>query len=203
MQKYNYTIQYKYSKEMVLAKHLNHFSSHKESLPIPIHQNTQHVQLSTDKLDAIWGTIKCGPVYNTLYCITLSGWHDYLKQVPRIAQHFWGTWDELSVEAGILLKGNCVYVPQELLNCTLPDLHRAHQGMEKMQAQATEAVYWPGIDNSTTDYIQRCTICTKHNASLPAQPMLTRDIPDSLWQEITANYFQHKRQSVPAHLQFI
>ena len=39
MQKYNYTIQYNTGKEMVLANNLSHFSSLKESLPIPIHQN--------------------------------------------------------------------------------------------------------------------------------------------------------------------
>ena len=50
--KYNYTIQYKPGKEMVLADHLSHFPSHKNP-PIPIAQNIQHIQLSTSKLDAI------------------------------------------------------------------------------------------------------------------------------------------------------
>ena len=36
------------NKEMVLANHLSNFPSLKEFLPIPIHQNIQHVQLSTD-----------------------------------------------------------------------------------------------------------------------------------------------------------
>ena len=79
MQKYNYTIQYKPGKEMVLADCLSCFPSLKESLPIPIHQNTRHVQLSTDKLDAI----EHDPVYNTLYCLTLEGWPNCLKQALR------------------------------------------------------------------------------------------------------------------------
>ena len=52
MQKYDYTIQYKPSKEMALANCLSSFPSCKESLLIPI-QNIQHVQLSTAELDAI------------------------------------------------------------------------------------------------------------------------------------------------------
>ena len=36
MQKYDYTIQYKPGKEMVLANHLSHLPSHSNSLPIPI-----------------------------------------------------------------------------------------------------------------------------------------------------------------------
>ena len=88
MQKYDCTIQYKPGKEMVLANHLSCFPSLKESLPIPIHQNIQHVQLSTDKLDAIQGAIECDLVYYSMpnpqgmaqppqagpaYCLTLLG----------------------------------------------------------------------------------------------------------------------------------
>ena len=57
-----------------------------------------------------------------------------------------------------------------------------------MQAQAREAVYWPSIDANIADYIHQCTICTKHKASPPAQPMLPRDVPDSPWQEIAVDY---------------
>ena len=53
-----------------IANHLSHFPSHKESLPIAIYQIIQHVQLSTDKLDAIRGVVECDLVYNTLYHLT-------------------------------------------------------------------------------------------------------------------------------------
>ena len=39
LQKYNYTIQYKPGKEMVLADHLSRFPSRKENMPIQLHQN--------------------------------------------------------------------------------------------------------------------------------------------------------------------
>ena len=61
-----------------------------------------------------------------------------------------------------------------------------------MQAQAREAVYWPGIDSDISDYVSQCTICTKHKASPPAQPMLPRDIPDGPWQDIAVDYMTFK-----------
>ena len=131
-------------------------------------------------------------MYSTLHCLTLRGWLDHQWQVLRIAQHFWGAWDELSIKAGLLIKGSCIYIPPELLDHTLSGLYRAQKGMEKMQAHAIEAAYWPGIDADIADYVHQCTICTKHKASLPAQMMLPRDIPDGPWKEITANYFTHK-----------
>ena len=61
-----------------------------------------------------------------------------------------------------------------------------------MQAQAREAVHWPGIDTDIAEFVIQCTICTKHKASPPAQPMLPRDIPDGPWQDISADYMTHK-----------
>ena len=63
-----------------------------------------------------------------------------------------------------------------------------------MQTQAREAVYWPGIDADTADYVNQCTIFIKHKASPPAQPMLPRDISDGPWQDIAADYITHKGQ---------
>ena len=89
-------------------------------------------------------------------------------------------------------RGQGVCIPPELLKRTLADLHGDHQGVDRMQAQVREAVYWPGIDSDISDYVSRCTTCTKHKASPPAQPMLPRDIPDGPWQDIAVDYMTFK-----------
>ena len=53
MQKYDYTIWSKPSKDMLLANCLSHFPSHSNYLPIPIAHNVQHVQLSNAEQDII------------------------------------------------------------------------------------------------------------------------------------------------------
>ena len=64
--------------------------------------------------------------------------------------------------------------------------------MRNLHAYIRESVYWPGIDADIADYVSQCTICTKHKASRPAQPMLPRYIPDGPWQDIVADYMTHK-----------
>ena len=105
--------------------------------------------------------MKHDPVYSTVYCLTLRDWPEHRKQVPQITRHFWGTWDELSIDASLFLKGTsgCIL---EMLNHTLADLYAVHQGINRMQIQAREAVYWTSID---ADIVHSCTICTKHKAS--------------------------------------
>ena len=53
MQKYDCTIHYKPGKDMLLADCLSYFPSPKNSLPIPLAHNIQHVQLSKADLDII------------------------------------------------------------------------------------------------------------------------------------------------------
>ena len=91
-------------------------------------------------------------MYSTVYSLTLRGWPHQVQDVPCIARHFWGTRDELSIDNGLLLKGTRVCIPPELLKRTLADLHGAHQDVNRMEAQAREAVYWPGIDSDISDY---------------------------------------------------
>ena len=64
--------------------------------------------------------------------------------VPRIARQFWGARDKLSIEEGLLMKGNCICIPPELYVRSLHELHEMHLGTEKMQHRARATVYWPG-----------------------------------------------------------
>ena len=150
------------------------------------------MQQSNAELDIIQCSIECDPVYSTVYHLTLRGWPKSKAGSCPHCQNFWAAWGKLSINSGLLFKGTRVCIPPELLNHTLANLHGTQNGTDRMQAQAREAVYWPGIDAYIADYVHWCIICTKHKASLPAQPMLPRDIPDGLWQEIPADYLSHK-----------
>ena len=177
---------------MLLANCLSRFPSPSNYLPILIAHNVQHVQLSSAELDIIWGSVECNPVHSTVCHLTLRGWPECQQEVPHIP------------DISGVCKMNCLSIqvyssrgqgysfPPELLKCTLADLHGAHQGINRMQAQAREAVYWLDIDADIANYVCQCTICTKHKASPPAQPMLPWDIPYGPWQEIVADYFTHR-----------
>ena len=119
MQKYDFTIQFKPGKEIILPDHLSHFPSCKETLPIEIHCNIQHLQLSTDKINIIWGGVKYDPVYNTLYWLTLNEWLKWVNYVLQIAWHFWGAWDKLAIEDSILLRGDWVCISPSCLTGSL------------------------------------------------------------------------------------
>ena len=128
LQKYDYTRVYKTGKEMVLADYLSQFPSRKEYMPIELHQNIHNIHFEPDRLNIVRGAVERDPIHSTIYRLTLNGWLNRSQEIPRIACHFWGTWEELTVENGILLKGDRVCIPPELYERMLSDLHGNHRG---------------------------------------------------------------------------
>ena len=47
------------------------------------------------------------------------------------------------------------------------------------------------MDADIIENAKHCKICTKHKATQAIQPMLSRDVPESPWQDITADFFHH------------
>ena len=157
---------------MVLADCLSQFPSRKEYMPIELHQNIHNIHFTPDKLNIIRGAVERDPIHSTVYRLALNGCHNRIQEVPRIAHHSWGTWDELTVENGILLKEDGVCIPPELYERILSELHGNHRGIEKMRHLSQATVYWAGIDSHIANYVNHCQTCTQHKAKQAVQPML-------------------------------
>ena len=136
LQKYDYMLIYKPGKEMTLADRLSRFPLNKGNTPIELHQNIQHLTFTSDRINFIRGSVKRDPILSTVYQLTLNGWPDRISKVPRIARQFWGARDELSIEEGLIMKGNCICIPPELYDRSLHKLHKMHLGIEKNATQS-------------------------------------------------------------------
>ena len=111
LQKYDYSIQYVPGKDMVLADRLSCFPSCSNNSQIVLHQNIQTINFNSECLNIIRGATERDPVHSTLYRLNLNGWPDTIRTVPCIAHYFWGNQDLLSIEDGVLIRGNRVCIP--------------------------------------------------------------------------------------------
>ena len=122
--------------------------------------------------------------------MTLNSCPEHIHEVPCSTHHFWGTRDELSVENGLLLKGNRICIPHSCMK-GLSELHKGHNDTEKMQHLMRDSVCWLGMDANIAEYIKQCRICTQFKATQVVQPMLHGDIPEGPWQDLTTDFFKH------------
>ena len=69
--------------------------------------------------------------YSTLHvlCEIISiGWPENRAHCPTHLMPFWNVRDELSVEDGLILKGQPIVLPKSLHAAALEHIHYAHQG---------------------------------------------------------------------------
>ena len=106
-----------------------------------------------------------------------------LKQFFHVAS-------ELSVEDGLLLRGNRIVIPMALCAPVMNRLHGEHLGINKCRDCARESVWWPGLKRELEVKISMCTKCTKSHSQKPAaEPLMMSNLPDLPWQKVAIHLF--------------
>ena len=88
----------------------------------------------------------------------------------------------------MLLKGPRTVILSCLREEYLERLHYGHLSARKVQENARQHPYWPGLDADITDYIQRCQECIK-KAHPPKEPLQAHDVPSKPWECIAMDHF--------------
>ena len=70
----------------------------------------------------------------------------------------------------------------------LERLHHGHLSATKVQQNACQHLYWPGLDVDILDYMRRCQECIQR-APLPKEPLQARDVPQQPWECIAMDHF--------------
>lgn len=126
-----------------------------------------------------------------LLTLCQDGWPAHQGQVATALQRFWPMRGEMTVDDGLLLRGNRIVVPQQLQKETLAKIHSGHQGMRKCQQRISTAVWWPGITHQLEQMIINCPECSKLSTP-PRQPLLPTPLPRYPWEKVGTDLFELK-----------
>ncbi|KAJ8893336.1 hypothetical protein PR048_005927 [Dryococelus australis] len=99
---------------------------------------------------------------------------------------------ELAVYKDIIFKGAQTLIPSSLKGLVLSHLHRPHKGIIGTLKLARDRVFWPGMTQEITEFVQKCAAC-KLSQENPTQECLTvEDIPSRPWMYVASDLFQLK-----------
>ena len=108
---------------------------------LPIHsaslENIRQESLKENSIQALQKVIK-------------KRWPETKADVPVQVTPYFDVRDQLSVEDGIVFKGDRCLIPISLRPEVLAILHRLHIGIEGCLRRARESVYWPGMTAALT-----------------------------------------------------
>ena len=158
LQDYDFTIKYCPGEEMVIADTLSRYSP-EDTPEILLDISVNHVYIDAEKKRDYQLTIKDDPLLSALADTIIAGWPDDIKDVPKALQPYHGQHDSLTVEDGLILRGEAIIVPPGERKKVLEQIHQGHLGTSKCQYRARQCVYWPGINKDIEQQVEACATC--------------------------------------------
>ena len=147
------------------------------------------VQFSNDKIHQLRSESKSDPILSSLQDIIVSGWPNRRDEIPKQLRPYWCYRDELSVEDGVILKGERVLIPKSMQADVVQGVHAGHQGIEKCKLRAKSCVYWNGINNDIEEVVKRCETCQEHQRSNTTETLMPHELPTRAWQILGTDLF--------------
>ncbi len=121
--------------------------------------------------------------------VVAVGWPDSSKTLPHDLRQFYAISDELTVDNGLLLRGQPFVIPHSLQHYYIRQLHQGHLGLEATKRRAREIMFWPSIYQDIEHEISTCAPCNALRPHQTKEPLQLHDIPDLPWALTAAKVF--------------
>ena len=118
-----------------------------------------------------------------------NGWPQKDKVDPELRKYV-AICDTLSVEKGIVLKGEAIYIPESLRSQMLKRLHAAHLGYESMLRRARDKIFWIGMKQQIKQLAKTCEVCEKKKSKNQKQPLKQHHDGKHPWDKVGTDLFQ-------------
>ena len=117
------------------------------------------------------------------------GWPADKRDIALDVRAYHNVRDELTVENGIIFRGQRCVVPSSLRREVVEKLHTAHMGIDACLRRARECVYWPGLNGQIKDHVQACQTCQMYAQKQPRETFLSTEVPTRPWSVVAADLF--------------
>lgn len=197
--KYDVTVHYVKGPDVPIADALSRVSPQlapaNGQLPeICVHHITQNLPASPTKLQQIRDETVKDPTLSLLSEIIFKGWPQKREECPQSVHDYWNFREELTIENGLLLKGDRILIPPTLRPEVLNIIHQGHLGQEKCLLRARTSVFWPGITKEIVNQVNQCGPCQKHQRKAQKEPILQPQPPCRPWERLSSDMFEFKGQ---------
>ena len=171
MQKYDYALEYKPGKDLVLPDMLSRApvsptvdDNMEEEIALHVHLVRRTLPVTESKYEEIKLATAEDQSMRTL-CETIKyAWPETKGETPVSIHAYWDVRDELSELNGVVLRGERIAIPPSMRKEMLEKIHQGHKGIEKSKRRARDTLYWPGMNSQITNTVSRCTICLEHRS---------------------------------------
>ena len=129
------------------------------------------------------------PEMRALANLIITGWPKDIKEVHHPLHPYWQHRETLTIEDGLVLRGEALIIPPAKRERTLHQLHHFHQGITKSQLLAHGSFFWPHINKAIEEVVCQCEACTQFQSQNAAAPLTPTPTPSCPWQMCATDIF--------------
>ena len=188
LQGYDFTIHYCPGKEMVIPDMLSQFRP-RPGPDLPLDIAIHHACIMPDCKEAFQQAFVNDPEMRALANLIITGWPEDIKEVPHPLHPYWQHRETLTIEDGLVLRGEALIIPPTKRERTLHQLHQFHQGIMKSHLLMHGSFFWPGINKAIEEVVHQCETCTQFQSQNAAAPLTPTPTPSRPWQMCATDIF--------------
>lgn len=149
----------------------------------------QYLHISEDRLNAIRSATKEDNTLQTLIKAIQNGWPQNKSEIPSEMMHYYAFQEELTVQDGIVFRGERAIIPGTLRGEITRRIHSAHLGTEGCIRRARECVYWQGMNEHIKTFITKCDTCRSLDTRQQKETLHPHEIPSRPWEKVGTDLF--------------
>ena len=148
---------------------------------LPVSEATQGVIQQATESDATLRELKT---------TIRRGWPPTKEDVVASIRDYFPFREELSLQNGLVFKGERLVIPTSVREDMLSKIHASHIGIQGCLRRAREVLYWPGLNKDVEDYVAKCEVCNSQPVEQGKEPMICHEIPRRPWEKIAVDLFE-------------
>ncbi|UYV67223.1 K02A2.6-like, partial [Cordylochernes scorpioides] len=196
---FDFKLQYRPGKCLILADTLSRDTHPIDELPTPFLEDRRMVKLisaniSDEKLITLQKDTREDTTLLKIIHYVIEGWPISKKDVDEDVKPYYDFRHRIYLWNELLCVGSAIVVPGTQINYMLELLHKSHQGISAIQGLARESLFWPGMSMDIAERVKSCDICQKYQKSKTRETLKSFPIPDYPWQTVSMDIFYIERK---------
>ena len=195
IQMYDTDIKYQRGSEMYIADLLSraHLQEAKEE-ELEYVNMVKYLPIRQDRLQRIKEATAKDGTMKKLQKVIAEGWPEEKHKLSLEVIVYFQFRDELTVQDGLIFKGERVIIPTSLRQEMKDAIHSAHIGIEGCLRRARECVYWPGMNADIKEFISSCEVCAAEGKAQPNETLMSHEPTERPWEKVGIDLFELKSQ---------
>ena len=195
LQRYDFNVIYVPGRDMLLADTLSRAylpecsSTGTAEAEIETVNMVAYLPISEERLSTIRSATETDRTLQTLSDTIQKGWPKHKKDTPRDIMHYYSFQEELSVQDGIIFRGERAVIPDSLQRDITRRIHSSHLGVEACLRRARECVYWPGMNEQIKTFVLKCDICRSADTRQQKETLHPHEVEGRPWAKVGTDLF--------------